>query len=140
MRLAQNILVVEDDRMMVDTYKTWFISNLRPSSNIMVHFALDGDDADRLLSRKKYSITILDLALPGTNGDELVVRHSQNMGAIIVASSFPECGPNACEKASCIITKPFDGDRLLTCLSRHMEGDWHVNQGTDRESQSMEII
>ena len=118
----KKILVVEDDEMMVLTYKSWFESSIKPSSDILVQFCKDGREASYLLKMFNYDMTFLDLALPNISGPDLVSLYLKNMGRLVVASSYPEASKSTCDKAQRVLTKPFNSSELLSEVETMSKG------------------
>jgi CheY-like chemotaxis protein len=62
-----NILVVEDDR-----YSGEVVAIMLKHNNLGVEIATSGEKALNLLRLKSYGLVLIDLALPGMNGWELL--------------------------------------------------------------------
>lgn len=73
LRVAK-ILIVEDDKSLVSTIVDWLTFE-----HHLVEVAGTGEDALSLLKITKYELIILDISLPGINGDE-VLRQFRSSG------------------------------------------------------------
>lgn len=63
------ILIVEDDKSLVSTIKDWLTFE-----HHIVEVAETGEDALSLLKITNYDLIILDISLPGINGDEALLQ------------------------------------------------------------------
>lgn len=82
--------------------------------------AANGSDALDLLDRNVYDVALVDLAMPRTNGFDLVdlLRHKPRRPVVIVLtalsrSAFYELDPAV---VHCVVRKPFDLDLLMTLI------------------------
>lgn len=136
----KRILIVEDDDLMLMTYKLWLESVIRPSSNVLVQFCKDGREASFFLRIFKYDITFLDLAIPLISGPELVEGYLPNMGKLVIASSYPEISIKSCKKAASVLTKPFSKEDLSEELDTMLKGDLYVESGSAGKSPEYTVI
>lgn len=113
-----NILIVEDDLDLVETY-----TDLLEAKQFKVMSVLRAADAIQLITRKKPDIIILDLNLPGESGVVVInfvrgykpIAHTR----IIVATGHPEIiqGANyVSSKIDAILTKPISNETLLRMI------------------------
>jgi two-component system response regulator TctD len=79
------ILLVEDNRALSE----WLARTLR-TDHYTVDCCHDGGDADRLLLTESYDLVILDLALPGMDGREVLrrLRDRQNAVPVLILTAF----------------------------------------------------
>lgn len=113
-----NILIVEDDIDLVETY-----TDLLESRNYKVTSVYRAADAIRLLGRTKPDVILLDLNLPGELG-VIVISFVRNLEGsqdirIIVATGHPEIIQNTGyinSKIDGILTKPISTMTLLQAI------------------------
>jgi two-component system response regulator TctD len=79
------ILLVEDNRALSE----WLARTLR-TDRYTVECVYDGEDADHLLRTETYDLVILDLALPGKDGREVLrrLRGRQNPVPVLILTAF----------------------------------------------------
>jgi len=79
------ILLVEDNRALSE----WLARTLQ-ADKYTVECAYDGSDADLLLRTETYDLVILDLALPGLDGREVLkrLRSRHNSVPVIILTAF----------------------------------------------------
>jgi two-component system response regulator TctD len=79
------ILLVEDNRALSE----WLARTLR-TDRYTVECVYDGEDADQLLRTETYDLVILDLALPGKDGREVLrrLRGRQNPVPVLILTAF----------------------------------------------------
>ena len=72
-------------------------------------------DAEQLIAANVFDLAVMDINLKGETTYDLMDRlHDQGV-RIVVLSGYPAL-PNAIEKASAILQKPFSGSELLASL------------------------
>lgn len=131
-----NILIAEDDSVLKDLYMEWLPEILHGSTGIVVSFITNGSDASEALSKKKYDLTVLDMALPNISGLDLYRRHRDKMGKLVIASSYATIFSKylkSDEKYS-ILNKPFGKKELSSILRNLLEVD-NAYTGTSCDSQ-----
>ena len=79
------ILLVEDNRALSE----WLGRTLR-ADHYTVECCVDGQDADQLLRTETYDLVILDLALPGLDGREVLrrLRSRRNPVPVLILTAF----------------------------------------------------
>jgi two-component system, OmpR family, response regulator len=112
MQMSEQILVVEDDRAIRDLVVKFLIAN-----GMRAVGAGNGRDMDRELNSRNIDLIILDMMLPGENGDSICKRLRQNTKIPIVMLTAKseevdkivglELG------ADDYVTKPFSSRELL---------------------------
>jgi len=115
--IPQNILVVDDDRNVVNTFKM-----ILEGKGYTVDTASTALDAMRKASKLHFDLAIVDMALPDTLGDvlseELLALH-ENLSIIMVTgySNYKdqlEENPDSIE----LLMKPIDPETLLAATQR----------------------
>ena len=113
---ATSILVVEDDRNIVDLIR----SNLTVRGYSVV-VSLDGADALRLADEERVDIALLDLMLPAIDGFELCrrLREQSGIGVIVVSARGGESDKVRALNlgADDYMTKPFGVEELLARIT-----------------------
>src|SRR5579859_7583440 len=99
------ILLVEDNQELA----TWLARLLR-NSHFTVDCVYDGEDADYALSSNDYDLAIVDLALPGMDGLQVLRRRGSKLPVIILTANGSLDGRVAGldEGADDYIAKPFE--------------------------------
>ena len=103
------IIIVEDDISIHNV-----IEELLKTKNYVTYNAYSGTEAILLLEKEKYDLILLDLMLPGLNGEE-IIKKINNIPIIVLSAK------NSCDdKVECLlsgandyITKPFNSNELL---------------------------
>ena len=107
-----HILVVEDDKIICDTVKTFLVE-----AGYLVDTCYDGDDALEQFYSKKYQLVILDIMLPGTNGKELLREFRQVSSAPVLMMTALTEDKHQIDafdnRADDYVTKPFSIPILL---------------------------
>lgn len=118
-----NILIAEDDKVLRDLYMEWLPDILSGATGVIVSFISNGIDASEALAKKKYDMTILDMALPSVSGLDLYRKHREKMGKLVIASSYATIFSKylkSDEKCS-ILNKPFGKTELNATLRSLLE-------------------
>lgn len=105
----KHILIVEDD---MDIHH--LIKEVLRKENYSTFDAYSGTEALMVLEKEKIDLILLDLMLPGLNGEEIIKR-IQNIPIIVISAKIaPEDKVNVLlEGANDYITKPFNTEELL---------------------------
>ena len=105
----KHILIVEDD---MDIHH--LIKEVLRKKNYSTFDAYSGTEALMVLEKEKIDLILLDLMLPGLNGEEIIKR-IQNIPIIVISAKIaPEDKVNVLlEGANDYITKPFNTEELL---------------------------
>jgi len=114
-KTKKRVLLVDDDKDMVDILKSFF-----SSTDYDVSVAFNGFDAGRKISSFEPDVIILDLRMPGMEGGELLryVKYSRETSHIkvIIISAYltqEEIERISLEGADACIEKPFTPETLL---------------------------
>ncbi len=105
----QNILVVEDD---IDIHN--LIKEVLKKEEYRVFDSYSGTECLLVLEKEKIDLILLDLMLPGLNGEE-IIKKVKNIPIIVISakSSFDTKVKVLLDGANDYITKPFNKDELL---------------------------
>ena len=120
---ARQVLVVDDDQAL----RTLFIALLE-RNGFAVDVASDGRGAFEQISRKTYSVILLDLMMPDVSGFELLERLSRDSPAllsrVIIMTGAARRAIQALDLSHVwgLIRKPFDIDDLVKSVSDCSEG------------------
>lgn len=105
----KKILIVEDDTSINNLIKELLIQN-----NYEVLSAYSGTEAMSILEKENIDLILLDLMLPGINGEEIITQIKE-IPIIVLSAKI-----NSEDKINCLlngandyITKPFNTDELL---------------------------
>lgn len=103
------ILLVEDD----DSIHS-LIKKLLQNENYEVIDAYSGTEAMMIIEKENINLILLDLMLPGINGEE-IIKKINNIPIIVISAkaSVEDKVNNLLNGADDYITKPFDNDELL---------------------------
>ncbi|MBM2815244.1 MAG: response regulator [Ignavibacteria bacterium] len=115
------LLIVDDEIDFLDT-----IALRMEMRGFEVTKAPDGFSALESAEKNKYDIVLLDLKMPGINGQEVLEKiKNKNEGIeviILTAHGSEEVSKETTELgAFCFITKPIDIDRLVTVIRLALE-------------------
>jgi DNA-binding response OmpR family regulator len=126
-QLAQHyrkrVLVVEDD-----AWIRWFMCDVLSDEGYDVLEAADGRTAIRLVDENPPHIMLLDIAMPGVTGVE-VLRHLRGRRRtrtlpVLVVSAYPRVlTPDDEASVACVLTKPLRIDKLLAAVRQVLEPD-----------------
>ena len=105
----KTILVVEDD---MDIHN--LIREMLEKENYRVLNSYSGTEALMIIEKEKIDLILLDLMLPGLNGEEIIKKVKKMPIIVISAKISPEDKVNVLlNGANDYITKPFDTKELL---------------------------
>ncbi len=105
----KTILIVEDD---IDIHK--LIKNILIENNYKVIEAFSGTEALMLLEKEKVDLILLDLMLPGLNGEKIIKQVNGIPIIVVSAKVSQEDKVNSLlAGANDYITKPFNSEELL---------------------------
>ena len=118
----KTITIIDDDINIVN-----MLSELLQNNGYNVFSALSGTEALELLSRQSTDIVLLDLMLPGLDGEEILPR-IKGIPVIIISAKTDVRGKInlLLDGAADYITKPFDTGELLARIAVQLR-----KQGTD---------
>ena len=107
--IVKNILVVEDD---IDIHN--IIKEILQKENYKIFDAYSGTEALMILEKENINLILLDLMLPGINGEEIIKSEKSIPIIVISAKTSTEDKVNVLlEGANDYITKPFKAEELL---------------------------
>jgi CheY-like chemotaxis protein len=119
----KRVLVVEDD-----AWIRWFMCDVLSDEGYDVLEAADGRTAIRLVDENPPDIMLLDIAMPGVTGVE-VLRHLRGRRRtrtlpVLVVSAYPRVlTPDDEASVACVLTKPLRIDKLLGAVRQVLEPD-----------------
>ena len=142
--MNESILVVDDD---AEVRKT--LSSILSKEGYSVETAENGKQATKISEKSRFDIALIDIKLPDMEGTELLHRLKENQPHMvkIVITGFPTL-ENAMktvnEGADGYILKPFDVEKLLEMIRKHLKretaehiSDWmEFDQDSARKSGS----
>jgi len=142
--LNESILVVDDD---VDVRKS--LSSILSKEGYSVETVENGKQATKISEKSRFDIALIDVKLPDMEGTELLHRLKENQPRMIriVITGFPTL-ENAMETinegADGYILKPFDTEKLLEMIRKHLKretaehiSNWmEFDQDRGRKSES----
>lgn len=127
----KKILIVEDD-----TNINNLIKELLSENNYEVVSAYSGTEALSLLEKENIDLILLDLMLPGLNGEEIINKVNSIPIIVLSAKINPE------DKINCLlngandyITKPFNTDELLARIKVQLR----INKKENKELSYKDI-
>jgi DNA-binding NtrC family response regulator len=130
------ILVADDEEIMRDV-----LSTLLSSESYKVDLAETGTQALDMIRDKDYSVVLLDLMMPGTDGLQVLeeLRKTEDSPVAVVLTAFASI--DKAVKATKLgafdfITKPFKNDELLLAVKNAMEHR-HLVEENRRLKQSL---
>jgi DNA-binding response OmpR family regulator len=119
----KRVLVVEDD-----AWIRWFMRDVLSEEGYEVLEAADGRTAIRLVDECPPHVMLLDIAMPGVTGVE-VLRHLRSRRRtrtlpVVVVSAYPRVMTPLDEATvACIISKPLRIEKLLAAVREVLEPD-----------------
>jgi CheY-like chemotaxis protein len=122
-RYRKRVLVVEDD-----AWIRWFMCDVLSEEGYEVLEAADGRTAIRLVDENPPHVMLLDIAMPGVTGVE-VLRHLRSRRRtrtlpVLVVSAYPRVlTPDDEASVACVLTKPLRIDKLLGAVRQVLEPD-----------------
>ena len=119
----KKILVVEDDESIHNLIKELLIKE-----DFLVVSAFSGTEAIMMIERENPDLILLDLMLPGINGEEIIKRfHDIPIIVISAKISVRDKVNNLLNGADDYITKPFDNDELIARVKVHLRNNMNKN-------------
>lgn len=119
MKSQANILVVEDDEDIND-----LLCNILKRNEYNVQSAYSGTEAKLRIEHNDYGLLLLDLMLPGENGENLIkeIRKEKFMPIIVISAKINQQDKiNALNLgADDFITKPFDINEVLARVTAQL--------------------
>ncbi len=130
----KNILIVEDDITIHN-----LIMEIVTSEGYNVFNAYSGTEAMLLIEKENINLILLDLMLPGLNGEEIIEKIKDIPIIVISAKISPEDKTNALlNGANDYITKPFNAKELMARIKVQLR----LNEGknVNRELKYNDIV
>ena len=123
----KTILIVEDS---VDIHN--LIKEVLEKEGYNVLDSYSGTEALMLLEKEKVDLILLDLMLPGLNGEEIIKKVTNVPIIVISAKISPEDKVNALlDGANDYITKPFNTSELLARINVQLRLNKHNNENKE---------
>jgi two-component system, NtrC family, response regulator PilR len=124
-----SILIVDDEKI-----TAFYLKDILTAANYDVHIAHNGEDALEQLGRRKFSLIITDLVMPGIDGFALVRRVKQLQPDLPVFILTAHGSYDVARKAQTIgaddyLLKPVNPDQLHAALAKTMEKSFLKNAG-----------
>ncbi len=118
---ARRVLLIDDDERI-----RLYVSELLASEGYAVQGAGDADSAELALERFKPELILLDIMIPGMDGQEIsyeLRRHpaTRNIPLILVSGDRLLASKAAKVRADAYLSKPFDADDLLALVARFLQ-------------------
>ena len=122
-RDRKRALVVEDD-----AWIRWFMCDVLADEGYEVVEAADGRTAIRLVEECPPDIVLLDIAMPGVTGVEVLrnlrSRRRTRTLPVVVVSAYPRVlTPDDEASVACTINKPLRIEKLLAAVRQVLEPD-----------------
>jgi two-component system response regulator AtoC len=136
--LNESILVVDDD---ADVRKS--LSSILSKEGYSVETVENGKEAARVSEKSRFDMALIDIKLPDMEGTELLHRLKEKQPHMvkIIITGFPTL-ENAMETvnegAAGYILKPFDVEKLLEMIRKHLkrETDEHISNWMEFDQDS----
>ncbi len=121
----KKILVVEDD----DTIHR-FIKELLERENYIVKNAYSGTEAVSIIENDSIDLILLDLMLPGINGEDIVKKVNKTIPIIVISAktSSIDKAKVLLDGANDYITKPFEKIELLARIQVQLRISCHQDK------------
>ncbi len=113
----KRILLVDDDKLILDTY-----GRILESNGFHVDTASTGKQAKEQLEKSTYDLLLVDILLPDIPGDRLIlnIRLNDNNVPVIVITGFSSYEKTLVTmglRISDILLKPIDPDEFLKAIN-----------------------
>ena len=121
----KNILVVEDD---ISIHS--ILQEILKNDGYNVIDAYSGSEAMMVLEKNQVDLILLDLMLPGINGEEIIKRNN-HIPIIVLSAKISQADKVECllNGANDYITKPFNKDELLARIKVQLR----INKNSNNE-------
>ena len=129
----ETILIVEDN---IDIHN--FIKEVLEKKKYKVLDAYSGTEALMLIEKENINLILLDLMLPGLNGEE-IIRKIKNIPIIVISAKIsPEDKVNVLlSGANDYITKPFNKEELLARIAVQLRINENTNENKELKYKDM---
>lgn len=135
MKIMKNILIVEDD---IEIHN--LIKEILEKEQYKVLNAYSGTEAILLLEKEKIDLILLDLMLPGLNGEEIVKRVKGIQIIVISAKISAEDKVGVLlDGANDYITKPFNTAELLARIKVQLRINDEKNENKELKYKDMTL-
>lgn len=132
----KKILIVEDN---IDIHN--LIKEILESKKYKVIDSYSGTEAFMVLEKEKIDLILLDLMLPGLNGEEIIKKVKEIPIIVISAKLTPESKVNALlSGANDYITKPFDPQELLARIEVQLRIYQNTIQTSNRDIKYKDLL
>ena len=131
----KTILVVEDD---MDIHN--LIKEMLEKENYHVLSSYSGTEALMVIEKEKIDLILLDLMLPGLNGEEIIKKIKDIPIIVISAKISPEDKVNVLlNGANDYITKPFDTKELIARIKVQLRINENVIKNKELKYKDMRL-
>lgn len=114
--MAKRILLVDDEPLARQRLRRFLAER---EDDLDVHEAENGVAALALIPRLNPDVVLLDVAMPGCNGFELLARLPRREFAVIFQTAYDEFALKAFDENACdYLLKPFTSERFRKALDR----------------------
>ena len=129
----ETILIVEDN---IDIHN--FIKEVLEKKQYKVLDAYSGTEALMIIEKENINLVLLDLMLPGLNGEE-IIKKVKNIPIIVISAKIsPEDKVNVLlNGANDYITKPFNKDELLARIAVQLRINKNKNVNKELKYKNM---
>ncbi len=132
----KKILIVEDN---IDIHN--LIKEILENKKYKVIDSYSGTEAFMVLEKEKIDLILLDLMLPGLNGEEIIKKVKEIPIIVISAKLTPESKVNALlSGANDYITKPFDPQELLARIEVQLRIYQNTIQTSNRDIKYKDLL
>lgn len=130
-----NILIVEDDNSINN-----MLARLLEKNNYEVTQAFSGTEAKLYVDSKEFQLILMDLMLPGMNGEDLLqnIRKTKDMPIIIISAKIDKSVKVDLLRlgADDYITKPFDIEDVLARIYANLRRYIQFNNSNNNINES----
>lgn len=135
-----NILVVEDDNDI-----NQLLCHIVEKSGYVSQSAFSGTEAMIYLEKQDWDMVLLDLMLPGMNGDEILskIAEQSNMPVLIISAKLEQQTKIDALRSGAddYITKPFDIDEVSARIDSHLRRYRRMHEfSTNKELMHKDLI
>ena len=132
----KKILIVEDN---IDIHN--LIKEILENKKYKVIDSYSGTEAFMVLEKEKIDLILLDLMLPGLNGEEIIKKVKEIPIIVISAKLTPESKVNALlSGADDYITKPFNPQELLARIEVQLRIYQNTIQTSNRDIKYKDLL
>ena len=136
--MSLKVLVVDDEKPIADILKF----NLEKEGYEVI-VAYDGDDAIELAEKEDPDLILLDIMLPGKDGNEVCreVRKTKTMPIIMLTAKDDEIDKVLGLElgADDYVTKPFSNRELIARVKANLRRQQHVGEEPEDEKKDIQI-